>query len=80
MLQLSFIKVEEQLSNSFLATKQVTFVDYSSHRMSWNLPLLLLYLKCIYNIFHGKIGKAHISRIAAIWNKDRHVYVSPCTD
>ena len=53
---------------------------HSLHRMSWNLPLLLLYLKSICSICHGKIVKVPVSRIDVIWNKGRHVYVSQCTD
>jgi len=48
--------------------------------MSWNIPLLLLHLKSICSICHVKIGKVPVSRIDAIWNKGRHVYVSKCTD
>ena len=72
----AFIKVVEQLGNSFLATIQVTISFYSLHRTSCNILLLLLYLKYIYSICHGNIGKVPLSRIDAIWNKGRHVYES----
>ena len=57
MFQLSFINVVEQLGNSFINTIHVSISYYSLHRLSWNISLLLLYLKSICSICHGKIGK-----------------------
>jgi len=45
--------------------------------MSWNILLLLLYLKFICRICHGKIGRTSVlvpvSRVNAILDRDRHV-------
>ena len=37
-------------------------------------------LKSMYSICNVKIGKVPVSRIDAVCNKGRHVYVSKCTD
>ena len=48
--------------------------------MSWNIPLLLLFLESIYSIYHGQIGKVAVSRNYVIWIKgDMFTYLNTPT-